>query len=119
MRKTLIVLAAVTTMALALSVAAQAKTAGEGATVTKATLPSSFVDENNVFYPATCEVTQVINENQRKETFNCTFDAAVPAPAVCDTSIGCLWFSDFDGAEATTTHFVITPSGRMVGWATY
>ena len=34
-------------------------------------------------------------------------------------SSGCGWFSDFDGALASSTHFVITPSGRMVGWATY
>jgi hypothetical protein len=121
-RKSLMVLAAVTMCALALSApvqAANAPAAGNGATVTRATLPSGFVDENDVFYPATCEETQVINEHQRKETFNCRFDAAVPAPVVCDTSIGCLWFSDFDGAQATNTHFVITPSGRMVGWANY
>jgi hypothetical protein len=53
------------------------------------------------------------------ETFQCTFDAAAPAPVVCDTSNGCLWFSDFDGAEATSTHFVITSSGRVLGWAIY
>ena len=114
-------LAAVTTWAVALSgvQAANTPTPGKGATVTKATLPSSFVDENGVFYPATRRVTQVINKNQRKETFNCTFDAAVPAPVVCDTSTPCSWFSDFDGTEAISTHFVITPSGLMVGWATY
>lgn len=122
MKKSVIVLAAVTIWALALSAGVQAAnqpSAGTGATVTQVTLPSFFVDENNVLYPATCSVTQVINGNQRKETFQCTFDAAVPAPVVCDTSSGCLWFSDFDGAEAISTHFVITPSGRMVGWATY
>ena len=113
------VLAAVTTCALALSAGVGTANADDGATVTRATLASGFSDENNVFYPATCDVTQVINGDQRKETFNCTFDAAVPAPIVCDTSIGCFWFSDFDGAEATNTHFVVTRSGRMVGWATY
>lgn len=127
-RKSLTVLAAVTTCALALSAPVQAANtpqaentpnADNGATVTRATLASGYVDENNVFYPATCDETQVINKNQRKETFHCTFDAAVPAPIVCDTSIGCEWFSDFDGALATNTHFVITPSGNMVGWATY
>jgi hypothetical protein len=61
----------------------------------------------------------VINDNSRTETFNCTFDDGVPASFVCDTSIGCTWASDFDGAEATSTHFVVTPSGRMVGWAQY
>ena len=44
---------------------------------------------------------------------------AVPAPIVCDTSIGCVWFSDFDGAEATETHFVVNRAGLMVGWAKY
>jgi hypothetical protein len=122
MKKSLTVLAAVTTCGLALSAPVQAANtpnAGHGATVTRATLASGYVDENNVFYPATCDETQVINQHQRKETFNCTFDAAAPAPIVCDTSIGCVWFSDFDGAEATNTHFVITASGKMVGWATY
>jgi hypothetical protein len=116
-------LAAAMTAALALSVstgaqAANTPTAGSGATVTKATLPSSYFD-GTTLYPATCQETQIINNNQRKETFQCTFDVAVPAPFVCDASIGCFWFSDFDGADATDTHFVITRSGRMVGWATY
>ena len=111
MRIPVIVLAALT-LALMLSAGVQA------ATVTKATLASGFFD-GTTFYPATCNETQVINGNQRKETFQCTFDAAVPAPFVCDTAVGCFWASDFDGAEATSTHFVITPSGLMVGWATY
>jgi hypothetical protein len=121
MRKSLIFLAAAITVTFALSSgvhAANTPGTGSGATVTKATLPSGYFD-GATFFPATCNETQVINQNQRKETFQCTFDAAVPAPVVCDTSVGCLWFSDFDGAEATGTHFVITPSGRMVGWATY
>ena len=118
MRKSLIFLAAAMTAALYLSTGVHAATAGNEATVTKATLPSGF-DDGTTFYPATCRETQVISQNQRKETFECTFDGAVPAPVVCDTSIGCVWFSDFDGALATSTHFVITPSGRMVGWATY
>jgi hypothetical protein len=116
-------LAAAMTAALVLSVstgaqAANTPTAGSGAAVTKATLPSGYID-GTTLYPATCQQTQIINNNQRKETFECTFDAAVPAPIVCDTSIDCFWFSDFDGAEATNAHFVVTPSGRMVGWATY
>ena len=118
MRKSLIFLAAAMTAALYLSTGVHAAPAGNEATVIKATLPSGF-DDGTTFYPATCRETQVISQNQRKETFDCTFDGAVPAPVVCDTSIGCLWFSDFDGAFATSTHFVITPSGRMVGWATY
>lgn len=118
MKKSLLVLVIVATCALGLSAGVQTAS-GNGATVTRATLQSGFVDENGIFYPATCDETQVINQNQRKETFQCTFDAAVPAPFVCDTSIGCIWFSDFDGAEATSTHFVITRSGLMVGWALY
>ena len=89
--------------------------ASDGATVTRATLPSGFVDQDNVVYLATCDYTQVINNNRRKETFRCTFDGAAPAPVVCDTSIGCLWFSDFDGAEATDTHYVINPAGLSGG----
>lgn len=116
MNKTSVILAVVT-LALGLSASVEAAN-GDGATVTKATLPSGYSDSTGV-YPATCDETQVVNANQRKETFDCTFDAAAPAPIVCDTSSGCFWFSDFDGAEATSTHFVITPSGRMVGWATY
>ena len=111
-----IVCAVVTTCVLALSAGVQAS---NGATVTRAMLPSGFVDENDVFYPATCDVTQVVNKNGRTESFRCTFDAAVPAPVVCDTSIGCVWFSDFDGTEAIETHFVINPAGLMVGWAQY
>jgi len=112
-------------MAAALSIsvstgaqAANTPTAGNGAAVTRAALASSFSDGTTI-YPATCQETQVINTNQRNETFQCRFDGAVPAPIVCDTSSGCFWFSDFDGAGATDTHFVITPSGRLVGWATY
>jgi hypothetical protein len=119
MKKPLMVLVVVTMCALGLSAGVQTASGDNGATVTRATLQSFFVDENGIFYPATCDETQVINRNQRKETFHCTFDAAVPAPLVCDTSIGCTWFSDFDGAEATSTHFVITRSGLMVGWALY
>ena len=109
--------AVVATCALAVTAGVQAES--NGATVTRATLPSGFVDENNVVYLATCDYTQVINDNGRMETFRCTFDGAAPAPVVCDTSIGCLWFSDFDGAEATDTHYVINPAGLMVGWAKY
>jgi hypothetical protein len=115
-RKCFVVLAAVLTLSLALSGVAQA---ANGATVTKATLPSFFIDEGGNFFPATCHVTQVINGNHRKESFQCSFDGDAPAPLVCDTDIGCGWFSDFDGAEAVSTHFVITPSGRMRGWASY
>ena len=115
MKNVLVIIGAVITVALALPAAVGAE---DGATVTRATLPSSIFDGTTLF-PMTCDETQVITANQRKETFQCTFDEAAPAPFVCDTSNGCLWFSDFDGAEATSTHFVITPSGRVEGWAIY
>jgi hypothetical protein len=110
------VLAAALTLSLTLSGVAQA---ANGATITKATLPSFFIDAEGGFFPATCHVTQVINGNHRKESFQCSFDGDAPAPFVCDTAVGCQWFSDIDGAEAVSTHFVITPSGRMRGWASY
>ena len=90
--------------------------AASSATVTRATLPSFFVDLEGTFFPATCDITQVVNDNQRIETFRCTFDDAVPAAYRCD---GCTWSSDFDGAPAMKTYFHITPSGLMVGWAVY
>ncbi|MGH3083992.1 MAG: hypothetical protein ACRDNP_08020 [Gaiellaceae bacterium] len=112
--KNVLVIGAVITVALALPAAVGA---GDGATVTRATLPS-LITVGTTRFPTTCDETQVINANQRKETFHCTFDEAAPAPFVCDTS-SCFWFSDFDGAEATSLHLVITPSGRVEGWATY
>ena len=117
-RKLAFVLVAVLTLSLALSVTVQAKS-GTSATVTKVTLPSFFVDLEGTFFPATCHITQVVNRNHRKETFQCSFDDAVPARALCDTSSGCTWSSDIDGAPAISTHFVITPSGHMRGWALY
>ena len=115
-RKWLIILVAALTLSLALSGVAQGSNA---ATVTKATLASFFVDQEGTFFPATCHETQVINGNHRKETFRCSFDGDAPAPVVCDTRIGCGWGSDFDGAQSISTHFVITPSGHMRGWASY
>lgn len=120
MKKYLVSLAAAAmTLAVAGGVeAANAPASANAATVTQATLPSGIFDGTS-FFPATCAETQVVNGNQRKETFQCSFDAGAPASFVCDTSRDCLWFSDFDGAEAKSTHFVITPSGVLVGWATY
>ena len=69
MRTTSVILAVVA-VALGLSAsveAANTPTSGGGATVTKATLPSGYSDSTG-FYPATCDETQVVNENQRKET---------------------------------------------------
>ena len=116
MRKWLIVLAAAMTLSLALTGVVHG---ANRATVTKATLPSSFVDLEGNFFPATCRATQVINRNHRKESFQCSFDGDVPTRYLCDTSVGCQWFSDFDGMPAISTHFVITPSGHMRGWALY
>ena len=88
--------------------------AGNGAQTQHATLASSWDG-----FAMTCEETQVINKNQRKETFHCEFTEPVPFPAFsCDES-NCLWFSDFDGAEAVALHVVFTPSGEFNGWATY
>jgi hypothetical protein len=114
-RKWLLILAAATALALTLSTTVQAS---NRATVTRATLPSFFCDQT-ACYPATCHEHQVVNGNHRKESFRCTFDGDAPARIICDTAIGCQWFSDFDGAVANRTHFVITPSGRMLGWAAY
>ena len=91
--------------------------AASSATVTRATLPSFFVDRAGTIFPATCDITQVVNDNQRIETFRCTFDDAVTSTYRCDDS--CTWSSDFDGAPAVKTYFHITPSGLMLGWAVY
>ncbi len=104
----------VLTAALALAATASA------ATVTRATLASGIFDEStSTFYPMICDETQVINKNHRKETFHCTFTGAAPAPGVVDTSNGGVWFSDFDGAEAISTHWAITPAGTLQGWALF
>ena len=117
-RKRLVVLVAALTLTLTLSATVQAKSPSS-ATVLKVTVPSFFVDLEGTFFPATCHYTQVINRNHRKETFQCTFDDAVPAPFLCDSASGCTWGSDIDGAPAISTHFVITHSGHMRGWALY
>jgi hypothetical protein len=74
----------------------------------------------NTFYAMTCDQTQVINGNQRKETFRCTFDEAAPEHFAAGSSDDLIWFSDFDGAEPVSTHWAVTPSGRWrAGWALY
>src|SRR3954464_5632799 len=98
-RKWLFVFVAVLTLLMALTAGVQAKSPS-AATVTKVTVPSFFVDREATFFPATCHYTQVVNRNHRKEIFQCTFDGAIPAPAVCDTSNGCEWSSDIDGLPA-------------------
>jgi hypothetical protein len=103
-------------IALSAILTGPALAAASPATVTRATLASSFVDLEGNFFPATCDETQVIRGDLRREMFHCTFDDAVPAPYVCDET--CSWSSDFDGAPATGTHFVVTASG-MRGWAVY
>ena len=114
MRKWLVIVAATATLTLLISPTVQAHS-----TVTRATLPSFYVDLEGNFFPAICDEHQVINGNHRKETFRCTFPDEVPDRVICDTAVGCQWSSDFDGAPATSAHWVITPSGLMRGWASY
>jgi hypothetical protein len=103
-----------------LAAMAMAATAG-ATTVTRATVASSIFDvPTNTLYPMTCDEQQVVNDNQRKETFHCVFDDAAPSPGVSDTSTdGAVWFSDFDGTEAISTHWVITKKGTLDGWALF
>jgi hypothetical protein len=88
--------------------------AGNGATTQHAALPSSWNG-----FPMTCDETQVINKNQRKETFRCDFTGPAPTQAVHADETNSVWFSDFDGAPATAFSIVITPSGNLNGTATY
>lgn len=118
MKKARALLVAVFVVALVGGYQAREATASNGATVTKATFDSYYIDENGVFYPAVCDETQVINKSKRKETFYCTFTDAKPAPVIVTEENG-FWFSDFDGAQAVDFQFVITPSGNMNGWAVY
>ena len=71
--------------------------------------------------PMTCDETQVINKNMRKETFHCTYPLPAPAKALVLTpsSPGAEWFSDYDGVFAVDFHIVISPGGNLEGWATY
>ena len=110
----LLVLALVATALLSVTATAQAR-----ATVTRATLSSFMVDNEGNFFPTTCRVTQVVNKRQRKETFHCTFDAAAPSETGVFGPDAASWASDFDGAPARNFQFVITPSGRVNGWAVY
>ena len=94
--------------------------AANAATVTHATLPSGIFDEaTETFYPMTCDEIQIINGNHRKETFHCTFDEAAPEHFAGNSSDDLVWFSDFDGAEAISTHWAITAAGTLQGWALY
>jgi hypothetical protein len=89
-------------------------------TVTRVTLPSFYYDgDADILYAMTCNETQVINGNHRRETFACTFDGAAPPYHLIVTPKTGFWFSDFDGAEATDFQFVITRSGHLNGWAEY
>ena len=70
--------------------------------------------------PMTCDETQVINGNMRKETFHCGYPFPAPATALVLTpDTAATWFSDYDGAFAVNFHIVISPSGNLDGWATY
>ena len=88
--------------------------AGNGAQTTRATLPSGWD-----IYPMTCNETQVITKNQRKETFHCAYTGPPPAHTEQADETNAFWFSDFDGAPAVKFHIVITPSGSFDGWAIY
>ena len=92
-----------------------------GANATRLTGVSSgiFMESTNTLYPMTCDEQQIVNANQRKETFHCTFDAAIPPTGVYDTSNDAFWFSDFDGADAVSTHWTISRKGGLEGWALY
>ena len=109
--KTLATLAALAGAALVLVGGVQA---GNGAQTTRATLPSGWD-----IYPMTCDETQVITTNQRKETLHCAYTGPPPAQAEEADETNAFWFSDFDGAPAVKFHIVITPSGGFEGWAIY
>jgi hypothetical protein len=110
----LTVLSSVALLLVAVGVA----TAGDGATVTKATL-ASFWEVS----PMTCDEVQVINASGRRESFHCKL---LPAPGGkaqvidCGTTEGTAeWFSDFDGAQAVSCHLTIAPNGNFEGWAQF
>ena len=92
--------------------------ADSGTTVTHAVLQSGLVDEQGNFLPATCREVQVVTAHQRKETFHCRLTAGVPS-RTGPSGPGDVWFSDFDGAQATRSHYVVTPSGNIEGSAVY
>src|SRR5438093_12156009 len=71
--KPAMIIAVVAALVLAVAPAGQA----DNARVTRATLASGIFDGTNL-YPATCDETQVINDNARTETLNCTFDDGGP-----------------------------------------
>jgi hypothetical protein len=98
--------------------AASPARADSATTVTHGVFQSGIVDDQGNFFPATCREVQIVNSQLRKETFHCVFTAGIPARTGPSRS-GDLWFSDFDGTQATRTHFVVTPSGGMQGWAVY
>jgi hypothetical protein len=85
----------------------------QAATVTRATLPSSWDG-----YPMTCNETQLISGGKRTETFTCQYPGPVSFPARADET-NATWFSDFDGAPAKKFNIVILQSGLFTGSATY
>jgi hypothetical protein len=107
-------LAAVAALAGAALVLTAGVQAGNGAQTTHATLPSGWD-----IYPMTCDETQVVNGNQRKETFHCAYTGPPPSRAEEADQTNAFWFSDFDGAPTKTFHIMITPSGSFEGWAIY
>ena len=109
--KKLTAAAAVVGTALVLAGGVQA---GNGAQMTRATLPSGWD-----IYPMLCDEVQVITKGQRKETFHCAFTGPPPPRADHANETNAIWFSDFDGAPAVKFNIVITPSGGFEGWAIY
>jgi hypothetical protein len=87
-------------------------------TVTHAVLQSGLVDDQGNFFSATCREVQVVTSNQRKETFHCDLTGGIP-DRTGPSQPGDIWFSDFDGTQSTSSHYVVTPSGHIEGWAVY
>ncbi len=96
---------------------------GSASAASQKDMPSGFWDPvTNTSRPMTCDETQVINKNQRKETFHCTYPFPAPDKALkyeTGDGFGMFWASDFDGKVATSFRLVITPSGNLEGSASY
>src|SRR4051794_20367814 len=90
--------------------------AAHAATTTK-TVSTTWVDNRTgIVYDITCNETQVINGNNRTESFDCTPDGAKP-PAGTYNSPSAFWNSDFDGSSARKVHVTIDNNGRLQGQA--
>ena len=96
---------------------------GSASAASQKDMPSGWWDPaTNTIRPMTCDETQVINKNGRKETFHCTYPFPAPAKAIeysTGDGNGIFWASDFDGTVATSFRLVVTPSGNVEGSASY